>query len=55
MAIKKITVTECRCERCGHVWTARVERPATCAQCRSPYWDRPRQKATQTREAKRRC
>jgi DNA-directed RNA polymerase subunit RPC12/RpoP len=36
------------CLRCGHSWVSRPAlswrgRPARCAKCRSPYWDRPRQ------------
>jgi len=35
------------CERCGHAWTARYPTkppPRTCPKCKSPYWDRPRQR-----------
>ena len=36
--------TECTCLRCGHTWlVTRDQLPRTCARCRSPYWDRPRQ------------
>jgi DNA-directed RNA polymerase subunit RPC12/RpoP len=31
------------CLRCGYRWIPRTDMPAiTCAQCRSPYWDKPR-------------
>lgn len=34
-----------RCLRCGHRWYPRTpERPATCASCRSPSWDKPPRK-----------
>ena len=36
-----------RCERCGYQWVPRTARkPTLCAspKCKSPYWDRPRQK-----------
>lgn len=36
------------CERCGHEWIARGEQPPTaCPRCKSPYWDRPREKEAQ--------
>ena len=32
-----------RCLRCGHEWIARKPgRPASCAKCRNPRWDEPR-------------
>lgn len=31
-----------KCERCGHEWLARVQRPVRCASCRSPYWGKAR-------------
>lgn len=35
-----------RCERCEYEWIPRdFERePLTCPKCRSPYWDRPRER-----------
>jgi hypothetical protein len=45
---KKAVVLDLKCERCGYVWTARGEGlPKVCANraCKSPYWNRPRQKA----------
>ncbi len=36
---KKITVVECKCERCGHEWTAKNASPLRCAKCKSPYWN----------------
>lgn len=47
----QIEVLAWKCERCGYVWTGRNggarnngQKPATCARCRSRYWDvsRPR-------------
>ena len=33
----------CSCLRCGHVWMPdRVEKPRSCAKCKSKVWDRPR-------------
>lgn len=32
------------CLRCGNTWwPRRLTKPRRCAQCKSPYWDRPRQ------------
>lgn len=31
-----------KCERCGHEWEARVEKPVRCPKCISPFWDRKR-------------
>lgn len=42
---RSVQSTRCTCTRCGHVWVVRGEQlPRTCARCRSPYWDRPRQR-----------
>ena len=27
------------CKRCGHLWFPRVDNPAQCPSCRSPYWN----------------
>ncbi len=33
------------CTRCGHTWKPRADRaPQNCPKCKSPYWDKPRQK-----------
>ena len=41
-----ITVMGYRCERCEYEWIPRdFDRdPLTCPKCRSPYWDRPRER-----------
>ena len=39
-----IIVPRLRCERCDHEWVPRIDEPAACPACKSPYWDRPRQK-----------
>lgn len=41
MAITKITVNHCTCDRCGYKWITSNE-PVTCASktCRTPYWNR---------------
>ena len=32
-----------KCKRCGHKWAPRKEeRPLTCPNCKSPYWDKER-------------
>jgi len=32
---------ECKCERCGHVWTARTDKPKACPACKSYAWQKP--------------
>jgi hypothetical protein len=46
MAIKQKLVNILTCERCNHTWTSRKFNviPETCANCRSPYWNKPRKK-----------
>ncbi|MBI4362265.1 MAG: hypothetical protein HY558_03740 [Euryarchaeota archaeon] len=46
MAHVKITLDGLKCERCDHEWIPRhpEENPRVCPKCKSPYWDRPRQK-----------
>ena len=36
-------------ERCGYEWVPRLtaEVPRVCSRCKSPYWNRPRQKHTE--------
>ena len=35
-----------RCERCGHKWIPREEKPPrVCPHCKSPYWDKQRKDA----------
>ncbi len=47
MAIEKITILKCKCERCKHEWITRSkETPKVCPKCKSPYWDTPRKKPT---------
>lgn len=44
MAKKEIKVYECQCERCGHKWITRSEElPIVCPNCKSPYWNKPKQ------------
>lgn len=33
-----------KCFRCKHEWIPRTENPQTCAKCRSPYWNKARDK-----------
>lgn len=54
MAIFKKQVTAYRCERCGYEWLPRFRDqppPTVCAnlECKSPYWNKPRQKRRATR------
>ena len=30
------------CQRCGHQWIPRTERPAVCPHCKSARWDTPK-------------
>jgi DNA-directed RNA polymerase subunit RPC12/RpoP len=34
-----------KCGRCGYEWLRRKERPKQCPDCKSPYWDKPRERA----------
>ncbi len=54
MAIVRKMVTMYRCERCGYEWLPRYQDsapPTVCAnlQCKSPYWNRPRQRQVKLR------
>ena len=41
----KVRLWGYRCERCGHEWLPRTgEEPRVCPRCKSPYWNRPRQR-----------
>ncbi len=41
MAIKDIKRLECKCEKCGAVWTTRTERkPVQCPRCNRRDWDK---------------
>ncbi len=45
MAKKEIKVYECQCERCQHKWITRSEElPIVCPNCKSPYWNKPKNK-----------
>ncbi len=46
MAKVEITMMGYRCERCRHEWVPRAggATPRVCPKCKSPYWDRKRQK-----------
>lgn len=46
---------ECRCLRCGRNWSSRVERPASCRWCKSPYWDKPIARSSVSEASKRRA
>lgn len=39
----QVVISELECLRCDHKWYPRKPGlPATCPNCRSPYWNRPR-------------
>lgn len=41
----RTTIPALKCLRCGRKWVKRTkDLPLTCAKCRSPYWNKPRQK-----------
>lgn len=40
------------CTRCGNDWPRRVENPAQCPECKSPYWNKPRVRAVPVVTAK---
>lgn len=56
MTILVREVTVYRCERCGHEWIPRGAleeanagkalegNPTVCPKCKSPYWNKPREK-----------
>jgi hypothetical protein len=55
MSIKtvRIDANECHCERCGAVWIPKpvqqgktwiTPTPIACAKCKSPYWNREKQR-----------
>ena len=48
MAKVPITLMGYRCERCEHEWIPlnSGREPAVCPKCKSPYWNRPRRKAS---------
>ena len=50
----KLTVWGWRCERCGHEWIPREEaEPRVCPKCKSPYWNRPRQRAAKSLQGRK--
>ena len=48
----KVKIDGFQCERCEHRWVPEnIDKPPrVCPKCKSPYWDRPRQKANTKRE-----
>lgn len=41
----RMTVTGYRCARCNWEWLPRTSRrPTICPHCKSPYWDRERER-----------
>ena len=44
MEMAQVLVPKYECLRCGHDWIGRIAtKPLRCPQCKTPYWDRPRQ------------
>ena len=33
-----------KCSRCSHSWIPRKKEVRVCPKCKSPYWDKPRNK-----------
>lgn len=33
-----------KCKRCGHEWAGKTEKPLRCGKCKTPYWDKERQR-----------
>ena len=48
MPLVPITGMGYRCERCGGEWVPKdpEREPVACPKCKSPYWNRPRRKAS---------
>jgi len=42
--MKEITITKLDCKRCGHKWIPKKKEVRICPKCKSPYWDKERQK-----------
>jgi hypothetical protein len=42
MPVEEITLTVCRCLRCGRTWKPRSYPAKRCGWCKSPYWNVPR-------------
>jgi len=47
---------ECKCLRCGHVWTPKTSKPKCCGSCKSALWKKkrvkPRRSLTTAQKAK---
>lgn len=51
----EVSLPKYECPRCGHKWFPRKEqRPARCAGCKDPYWDKPRSYSMGTKKKVRR-
>lgn len=40
--LELMLLTPITCQKCGRVWTPRVESPEKCPSCRTHDWDKPR-------------
>lgn len=41
--MRKIKIPTLKCKRCGYEWTPRKEDVRLCPNCKSAYWDKPRE------------
>lgn len=46
LEIYRIKIDGFKCLRCGHEWAPRdiAVEPVICPKCKSPYWNKPKQK-----------
>lgn len=49
----KTEVLELTCERCGHIWrSTKCVPPVRCSKCRTPYWNKEKQKKGDKNDSK---
>ena len=51
--VERVEVHDIVCERCGYAWQALGRIPVRCSQCKSPYFNVPRQKKSRGQSEKR--
>ncbi len=47
--MSEVDIKKLRCKRCGYSWYPRIiegktVEPGTCASCRSPYWNKKKER-----------
>jgi predicted Zn-ribbon and HTH transcriptional regulator len=47
---EKVTVSKCKCEKCGYEWTSKSEHPYLCPHCRTAKWNVPRENTDESLE-----